>query len=236
MTTSMCHADSSICKRDKAQLIKVFEKKVSKVNQQFLFFEISILDGFFMKEVPQTFDGISKSFLKMISQFKSPRIDMVFDHYFTLSIIDCERLRSNKTASTVSIGPNQIWHHKFAGELKNTQFKEALVKFFIDHWANDNMYPFIGNKTIYLSIDKCYSYRVVNNQVIISIEESLSCDEHEAVCVCDTRIIYHICQISVQAQVVVGCSDSDILIILLDNLDHLNFIFEALDPMGCRKP
>ncbi|GFW09388.1 uncharacterized protein TNCV_2066461 [Trichonephila clavipes] len=175
-----------------------------------------------MKEVPQTFDGISKKFLKMISQFKSPRIDMVFDHYFTLSIIDCERLRSNKTASTVSIGPNQIWHHNFAGELKNTQFKEALVKFFIDHWANDNMYHFIGNKTIYLSIDKCYSYRVVNNQVIISIEESLSCDEHEAVCVCDTRLIYHICQISVQAQVVVGCSDSDILIILLGNLDHLN--------------
>ncbi|GFX03206.1 uncharacterized protein TNCV_1700901 [Trichonephila clavipes] len=38
----------------------------------------------------------------------------------------------------------------------------------------------------------------------------------------DTRIIYHICQISVDAQVVVLCSDSDILIIFLDNLDHLN--------------
>ncbi|GFV43901.1 uncharacterized protein TNCV_1530751 [Trichonephila clavipes] len=80
------------------------------------------------------------------------------------------------------------------------------------------MYSFIGNKTIYLSLDKCYSYRVVNNQVIRSIEESLSCDEHEA----DTRIIYSICQISVDAQVVVCCSDSDILIIFLGNLDHLN--------------
>ncbi|GFS49542.1 hypothetical protein TNCV_2968361 [Trichonephila clavipes] len=30
--TSMCHADGSICKTDKAQLIKVFEKKVDKVN------------------------------------------------------------------------------------------------------------------------------------------------------------------------------------------------------------
>ncbi|GFU92583.1 uncharacterized protein TNCV_4795121 [Trichonephila clavipes] len=80
------------------------------------------------------------------------------------------------------------------------------------------MYPFIKNKTIYLSLDKCYSYRVVNNQVIRSIEESLSCDEHEA----DTRIIYRICQISVDAQVVVRCSDSDILIIFLGNLDNLN--------------
>ncbi|GFW95006.1 uncharacterized protein TNCV_476051 [Trichonephila clavipes] len=131
---------------------------------------------------------------------------------------DCESLRRNETTSTVSIGPNQIRHYNFAGELKNTQFKEALVKFFIDHWANDNMYPFIGNKTIYLSFDKCYSFRVVNNKIIRSIEESLSCDEHEA----DTRIIYHICQISVDAQVVVRCSDSNILIIFLGNLDHLN--------------
>ncbi|GFY58280.1 uncharacterized protein TNIN_444071 [Trichonephila inaurata madagascariensis] len=41
--TSMCQADGSICKTDKAQLIEVFEKKVSKVNQQSLFFDISIL-------------------------------------------------------------------------------------------------------------------------------------------------------------------------------------------------
>ncbi|GFS75835.1 INO80 complex subunit D [Trichonephila clavipes] len=62
----------------------------------------------------------------MISQFKSPRIDIVFDQYVTPSIKDCERLRRNETTSTVSIGPNQIRHHNFAGELKNTQFKEAL--------------------------------------------------------------------------------------------------------------
>ncbi|GFU16204.1 uncharacterized protein TNCV_2405991 [Trichonephila clavipes] len=68
-----------------------------------------------MKEVPQTFDGISKKFLKMISQFKSPRIDIAFDQYFTSSIKDCERLRRNETTSTVPIGPNQIWHHNFAG-------------------------------------------------------------------------------------------------------------------------
>ncbi|GFT43240.1 uncharacterized protein TNCV_2520931 [Trichonephila clavipes] len=79
-----------------------------------------------MKEVPQTFDGISKKFLKKISQFKSPGIDIVFDQYFTPSIKYCERLRRNETTSTVSIGPNQIRHHNFAGELKNTQFKEAL--------------------------------------------------------------------------------------------------------------
>ncbi|GFV03419.1 uncharacterized protein TNCV_596271 [Trichonephila clavipes] len=155
--TSMCHADGSICKTDKAQLIEVFEK------------------------------------------------------------------------NTVSIGPNQIRHHNFAGKLKNTQFKEALVKFVIDHWANDSMHSFIGNKTIYLSFDKCYSYRVVNNQVIRSIKESLSWEEHEEAY---TRIINHICQISVDAQVVVRCSDSDILIILLGNLDHLNASLKLWNQWG----
>ncbi|GFY11266.1 hypothetical protein TNCV_4472521 [Trichonephila clavipes] len=33
----------------------------------------------------------------MISQFKSPRIYIVFDQYFTSSIKDCERLRRNET-------------------------------------------------------------------------------------------------------------------------------------------
>ncbi|GFW58986.1 hypothetical protein TNCV_2830921 [Trichonephila clavipes] len=74
--TSMCHADGSICKTDKAQLIKVFEKKISK--------------------------------------FKSHRIHIVFDQYFTPSIKYCERLRRNETTSTVSIGPNQIRHPNFA--------------------------------------------------------------------------------------------------------------------------
>ncbi|GFX71027.1 hypothetical protein TNCV_505971 [Trichonephila clavipes] len=50
----------------------------------------------------------------MISRFKSPRIDIVFDQYFTPSIKDCECLRRNETTSIVSIRPNQIRHHNFA--------------------------------------------------------------------------------------------------------------------------
>ncbi|GFW35628.1 uncharacterized protein TNCV_4434791 [Trichonephila clavipes] len=128
-------------------------------------------DGFFMlhimKEVPQTYDGISKKFLKMISQFKSPRIDIVFDQYLTPSIKDCERLRRNETTSTVSIGPNQIRHHNFAGELKNTQFKEALVKFFIDHWANDN----INLDHLNASLKLWIQWGVGNHERLISIND-----------------------------------------------------------------
>ncbi|GFU73164.1 uncharacterized protein TNCV_1268041 [Trichonephila clavipes] len=141
-----------------------------------------------------------QKFVEEKDKFKSSRIDIVFGQHFTSCIKDCERLRRNETTSTVSIGSNQIRHHNFAGELKNTQFMEALVKIVIDHWANDNMYPFIGNKTIYLSFDKCYSYRVI----------------------------------SVDAQVVVRCSDSDILIIFLGTLDHLKASMKLWIQWGVR--
>lgn len=98
-------------------------------------------------------------------------------------------------------------------------FKEALVNFFIDHWAGDEMAPIIGNKIIYVNFNKCYSYRVESNKVIKAVEDSLSCEEHEEA---DSRIIYHICQIDVDAEVLVRASDTDILIILLGNMDHLN--------------
>ncbi|XP_045463775.1 uncharacterized protein LOC123673332 [Harmonia axyridis] len=81
------------------------------------------------------------------------------------------------------------------------------------------MDPIIGDKIIYVNFNKCYSYRVESNKVIKIVEDSLSCEEHEEA---DSRIIYHICQINVDGEVVIRCSDTDILIILLGNMHHLN--------------
>jgi len=84
--------------------------------------------------------------------------------------------------------------------------------------AGDEMAPIIGNKIIYVNFNKCYSYRVESNKVIKTVEDSLSCEQEEA----NSRIIYHICQINVDADVLIRCSDTDILIILLGNMDNLN--------------
>lgn len=121
---------------------------------------------------------------------KSIRIDIVFDQYFSPSIKDFERSRREEGTTPVSIGPNQVRPHNFAAELKNIQFKEALVNFFIDHWDSEDMVLFIGNKNIYVSYDKCYSYKVWNNKVIKTTEESLSCEEHEEA---DSRKDYFSC-------------------------------------------
>ncbi|KAF9793770.1 hypothetical protein SFRURICE_008886 [Spodoptera frugiperda] len=153
-----------------------------------------------LDEVPVTFDSLSKNFLSMILRFKSNRVDIVFDQYFTPSIKDFERTRRDELTRPVTIGPNQIRPHNFIAELKNINFKEAPVHFL-------------------LTIGLCYSYRVESNKVIKTLEDSLSCEEHEEA---DSRIIYHICQINVDAEVMIRCSDTDILIILLGNMDHFN--------------
>ncbi|CAH1100730.1 unnamed protein product [Psylliodes chrysocephalus] len=203
------------------------------INEHPSCFDIAILDGFFilhqMKEIPQTFNGLSKKVLSMITQFKASRVDIIFDQYFTPSIKDCERTRRDESASPVSIGPNQIRPHNFTAQLKNIQFKEALVKFFINHWSTDDMAPLIGNKTIYLSLNEYYCYWVEDNKVIMTKDDLLSCKEHEEA---DSRIIYHICQISFEADVVIRCSDSDILVILLGNMDHLSASLKLWINMG----
>lgn len=100
----------------------------------------------------------------------------------------------------VTIGPNQIRPHNFVAALKNIYFKGVLVNFFNDY---DEMAPNIGNEIIYSNFNKCYSYRVENSKVIKTVEHSLSWEEHEEG---DSRIIYHICQMNVDSEVVIRCS------------------------------
>lgn len=89
------------------------------------------------------------------------------------------------------------------------------------------MAPIVGNKIIYVNFNKCYSYRVENNKVIKTVEDS-----HEEA---DSRIIYHICQINVDAEVVIRCSDTDILLILLGIMDHLNASLKLWINLGVGK-
>lgn len=115
-------------------------------------------------------------------------------------------------------GPDQPRPADFMKELRNYKFKEALVNFFIAHWATDEMASFIGNKIINLNFKQCHSFRMVNQAVETSIDETLSCENHEEA---DTKIVHHICTINYDANIVIRCSDTDILVIMLGNMDHL---------------
>ncbi|GFV74272.1 hypothetical protein TNCV_5127161 [Trichonephila clavipes] len=115
-------------------------------------------------------------------------------------------------------GPDQVRPSDFAKELKNIWFKQALVDCFILHWSTEEMVPFMNNKIIVVNFKKCHSFTVTNNIVVSNIDETLTCTDHEEA---DTKIIHHICNIDVQANFVIRCSDTDIAAIMLGNMRHL---------------
>ena len=106
----------------------------------------------------------------------------------------------------------------FFSELKNVNFKKALVNFFILDWESNHYAPFMKNKNVFLNYEKCYKYSVTNDIVVKEIDDVLTCPQHEEA---DKKITYHISNIDYESNVVVRCSDSDILIILLGNISFI---------------
>lgn len=174
-----------------------------------------------MKNVPNKFGGISKKMLQMVTKFDASRIDVIFDQYLTPSIKDYEhsqRFESAQLRYTIT-GPDQTRPSDFTKELKNSNFKQALVDFFILHWASDEIIPFIGNKIIHINSKQCHSFVVdASNNIVTRIVEELSCPEHEEA---DTKIVYHACSISNQVNIVIRSVDTDIAAIMLGHMYHL---------------
>ncbi|GFS54823.1 uncharacterized protein TNIN_123981 [Trichonephila inaurata madagascariensis] len=145
----------------------------------------------------------------------------IFDQYFTPLIKAYEHsqwLESAQLEYTIT-GPEHIRSSDFVKELKNLNFKEALVDFFISHWATDEVVLFIGNKIIHINFRKCQSFTVnESNKVVSRVDEELSCPAHEEA---DTKIVYHTCNINYPAEIVIRSIDTDIAAIMLCNMHHL---------------
>ena len=122
-----------------------------------------------------------------------------------------------KNSYFVIEGPETKSPSNFMAELKNIHFKQALVKFVMNYWATSKEAAnIIGpNRVVYLNYEFCYSYRVVNNTVIRTLDSDYSCTDHEEA---DTKIVYHACKIP--GNIMIRCNDTDILIIMLSNMMH----------------
>lgn len=217
---SLCHLDGTICKTDKSILMKYLEAKLE--SQAPTSNDVMLLDGFFIlhliKEVPHTFGKISTKILQIVTNFGSNLVDIIFDRYFSPSIKNYERDLRNNTDIPYNIsGPDQSRPHDFTKELRNNYFKEALVKFLIEDWASDEKAPFIGDKIIRLNFDLCYRFVSSGNQVKRTIDDDFTCEDHEKA---DTKIIFHLSKINFDANVLIRCNDTDVLVIILGNMEN----------------
>lgn len=221
---SLCHMDDSINKTTKSKLIQELEKKVEEMEQPPYQLDCLIVDGFFFlntfKQMPRSYGDLSKKILQSLVNTSADNVAIVFDRYFTPSIKDCEHtLRGNTDNNDFYItGPQQVRTSEFSKDLRNIKFKEALVKFLIEHWADQEMKAIIGNKTIFLNHDSCYVYSVIDNKVSRIIDHELSCPDHEEA---DTKAVFFACQMKEDSTVTIRTSDTDIVVIMLANMEHI---------------
>ncbi|OXU17113.1 hypothetical protein TSAR_008554 [Trichomalopsis sarcophagae] len=215
ITFAWCHLDGTHCKTDKSALMKSLE--ISIDSEVPAYTDVVLIDGFFflhlMKDVPLTFENISIKLLQSIVKFNAKNIAIIFDRYFSPSIKDCEhafRDTSENRDSNIS-GHDKKCSTDFSKELRNIKFKEAFVKFLINHWANDELAPYLGIKTVQLNYDHCYQY-TVNDGRINRISHTRR----------QTKIIFHACNIVKNSNILIRCSNTDILVIMLGNMEKLS--------------
>ena len=110
----------------------------------------------------------------------------------------------------------------------NITFKQKLIEFLIDDWANESKVSFLRtrdkNLTLYVNYDKCYKFSAVEDRrggyyVYREVVDSLTSNQVEA----DTKIILHVCNYNAisPTSVLIKASDTDIFTIMLGNMHNM---------------
>lgn len=149
---SLCHIDGSINKTVKSVFIQELDKKIEEIEQPSSQLDYLIVDGFLFlntfKQVTRSFGDLSKAILISLVRNCANQVVIVFDRYFSPSSKDFEHtLRGSTNEKDYCIsGPQQTRTTDFAKAVKHFKFKEVLVKFLIEHWAEQEMTSIIGDK------------------------------------------------------------------------------------------
>eukprot|EP00794_Sanderia_malayensis_P015514 gene15514-17096_t len=210
---SLSNVDGTMLKTPKSKLMSQLEKRVSTspppkveayvINAAFFFHHFCNL--------PETFGGVAKFFLKKILECDGKLIHFVSDKWISPSIKDCERdARDTSTASYNITGPMQKRPGNWFSAMRNSTFKTSLLSFPIDAWASkENASLFKGKILFANNEDKCFKFSAVFDNVIRCEAEDLFCTHEEA----DSRIFFHLNSLPTPCNAVIRTSDTDCLII-----------------------
>ena len=154
MSLSLCHLDGSIYKTDKSALLKLLESQIESCEPSYV--RLIVVDGFFVlhtiKEIPVQYGKIASKFLNVFLNHDAKEIAVMFDSYFSPSIKDNEHLlRDNTEDRQFRItGSEQKRCTHFTKDLKNINFKMALIEFFIGESSKDEYASNLKTKTLYV--------------------------------------------------------------------------------------
>ena len=228
---SLCHLNGLIHETAKSALLEILEKKVISGSPEKR--DVLIIDGFFylrtLPDLPGTFGDIARQIMKHIAKNEAEYIHLIFDTYPSPSIKDYQHQKRGGIFDEpyVISGSMQKRSPNFHEALKNVSFKIAFVKFLIQAFAENEMVPFISNKTVYINFDKCYVFKACVNSYAITLHviEQFSCMGHEEA---DTKIAFHLINLFFETpnqnnniNVEIRTSDTDVLVILLGNYHNV---------------
>lgn len=230
---SLCHSDGIICKTPKSVILDEILKHQTDISDPPLP-DISIFDGFYLlhilKSLPESYGKISKHILRYIL-YNRKEVYIIFDKYNTPSIKDYEHSLRGADDMQYNIQREGRRTADFSQLLRSRNFKEKFVEFLIEDWSNDEHVILCEGKTVKLDYDKCYVFQVSDNKMQKKIDWNSSCYHEEA----DTKIIHHICQINYARRVRIHCTDSDIPVIMLANMNYLKSEVEIIVDMSTSK-
>lgn len=224
---ALCHIDGTMNKTTKSVLVDILEQVVD--HKQPVAVDAVIFDGFLILRslvvVPKTFGQISNLLLQKITAHEGTNIHLVFDQYFKPSIKDSERERRgalhDQGMPYLICGPEQRRPTNYDKAFNNEHFKIALVKFLFSDWSRNDYASIIGRKRIYMNVEnECFLFYCDEENVRREEIKELWCSHEEA----DTRMIFHsqyIARNTMNANIVIRSTDTDVLIILLGNLHYI---------------
>lgn len=214
---SICHVDGSMHKSQKSTLMKHLESKIKSDPPNTV--DATIVDGVFFlhihQNLPNTYGGVARYLLGRLMELEGREIHFVSDKWVEPSIKGDER-QSRVMSSTAEIytlrGASQKRPAKWLPALKSTSFKQCLIKFLVDYWADDSFANIIGDKVLFAnSGNDCFKYTVSNGTVVKEEAVKFYSTHEEA----DNRMFFHLSMISPPSNVVVRTADTDCLIIAL---------------------
>ncbi|KAJ8669154.1 hypothetical protein QAD02_000413 [Eretmocerus hayati] len=102
----------------------------------------------------------------------------------------------------------------------NSAYSFVSGKNYSREWVKDKYAGILGTrKIIIINSEICIEFAAVGGKVQRTILSHLSCPDHEEA---DTKLVFHACQAPPSSSVTIRCSDTDVLIIMLGNMRHLN--------------
>ena len=217
----MCHIEGGI-HTDKAVLTKTLQATVP-VHDEPETVDIKVFDGFSlfdtMKQIPATFGNVSLKYLSNVCSGDATELVIAFDKYEEPSIKAIGQLTTDNSLNNFIIqGNEQARPSNFSAEMRNNNFKTALVEFMLQNWMSDDAAKRIGQKIVYVNFDRCYKFIVQGGHVLRIVEEELSCYGHEEAA---TKMVFHLYQVQSKSNVLIQSSDTDVLVIMLVNMCNL---------------